>query len=64
MRLKSSYEILMERLQKENKLTILSEEESFDLLTGLNAKMAAGEADIKQKELEAEQELSSLLLNA
>jgi hypothetical protein len=64
MRLKSSYEILMERLQKENKLTILSAEESFDLLTGLNAKMAAGEADIKQKELEAEQELSSLLLNA
>jgi hypothetical protein len=54
----------MERLQKENKLTILSAEESFDLLTGLNAKMAAGEADIKQKELEAEQELSSLLLNA
>ena len=64
MQFKSSYEMLMERLQKENKLTELSSDESFDLLGVLTAKMAAGEADIKQKELLAEQELSTLLLNA
>jgi len=64
MTFKSSYETLIERLQKEEKLTVLSEEESFDLLADLKGKMAVGEADLKQKELEAEQELSGILLTA
>ena len=64
MEFKSSYQRLIERLEKENKIKDLSSEESFNRIAALNAKMAAGEADLKQKELEAQQELSSVLLNA
>lgn len=64
MEFKSQYEILRERLIEEGKLKELSSAESFKILSDLHAKFSEGESEIKKDELEAEQELATLLLNA
>ncbi len=64
MEFKSQYEILRERLIGEGKLKELTPAESFKILADLHAKFSEGESEIKKDELEAEQELATLLLNA
>lgn len=64
MEFKSQYELLRERLKTEGKLKEVPSSEAFKILTELHAKLSKGEVEIKNDEMEAEQELATLLLNA
>jgi len=64
MEFKSTYNTLRERLIKEEKLTAYTADRAFRILSDLNAQMAVGEAEIKKKKFQAEQELSVLYINS
>ncbi len=61
---KNSYQMVRERLEQEGKITVLTPEQNFDLITSLNKKMSEGELEIKVKGIEAEMELASIVLTA
>jgi hypothetical protein len=64
MEYKSSYEILRERLEREKRISVMSEQEAFELAEKLNREMAIGEVTIKLNEIEAKKELANIILNA
>lgn len=61
---KSSYQIVREKLEQEGRITILSEDETSTIIYSINAEVAANEADLNRKNVEAVKELSDIVLNA
>ncbi|PSL25386.1 hypothetical protein [Chitinophaga ginsengisoli] len=58
------YEILREQLEREDRISVMSEKEAFELAEKLNREMSIGEATIKLNEIEAEKELAHIILSA
>lgn len=57
---KSSSELLHEKLEKENRITNISDDEAFEFVTSFNRERAAAEPEIKQREIAAEKELAAI----
>ena len=61
---KSSYEIIREKLEKENRIKKLSPEVVFQLVNSLNEEAEADEASLNRKMVESAKELADIVLNA
>lgn len=61
---RSSYDLLMERLHKEDRIIEISSEVNFKIISDLNKEMAAGEHELRLKEVESERELANIVLTA
>jgi hypothetical protein len=61
---KSSYDKLREKLHVENRIKVLSADESIKIVSAINQEIKSKAAEIRAKEVESEQELAGIVLNA
>jgi hypothetical protein len=57
---KSSSQLLQEKLEKENRIVTISDDEAFEFVISFNRERAAAEPEIKQSEIAAEKELATI----